>query len=155
MRKFLIAGSIIAAFFLTSITSYAGEWSDDQKAAWATINAQWEASKNKDYDAWGSYLADDFKGWSNQGAVPGNKTSTISWIRFGGEQTTTLKYELSSMGLVVHGDTAIAHYYYVSVTEDKDGKRKTDTGRWSDTLVRDGKGWKFIGWQGGQDDGDD
>lgn len=154
MRKLFILSSIVAAFFITSINSYAGDWSDDQKAVWTTINAQWEASKNKDFKKWGSYLADDFSGWSNDGAMPRNKADTTGWNRFSSAQSTTLKYQLDLVKLVVHGDAAIAHYYYVSVDEDKDGKRKGESGRWSDTLARDGKGWKFIGWQGGQDDDD-
>ena len=155
MRKFYLLSGIIAVLFLTPMSSYAGDWSKDQKAVWATIGAQWEASKAKDYDKWGSYLADDFQGWSNEGAIPSDKASEISWIKFGSEQNKTLKYQLSPVKIVVHDKTAVAHYYFVSVNENKEGKRKTNTGRWTDVLVRDGKSWKFIGWQGGSDSDND
>jgi len=155
MRKLFILSSILVAFFVAPISSFAGGLSEDQKAVWATINGHWLASKNKDFDKYDSYLADDFSGWSNDDAIPNNKADHMSWTRFSSDQSKTLKYQLNLVKLVVHGDAAIAHYYYVSATENKDGKRKSVTGRWSDTLVRDGKNWKFIGWQGGEDEGND
>ena len=83
--------------------------------------------------------------------MPNNKMNEISWVRFNSAYGSMLKYQLSPAKVVVHGDMAIAHYYYALVRENKEGKRQSDNGRWSDVLVREGKSWKFIGWQGGSE----
>ena len=155
MRNLFIISSIVAAFFLTSISSYAGDWSDDQKTAWATVEKFWEAENKGDADTLSGLLSDDLKSWSTTIAMPRNKSSNMGWFRFGFENGKGIKYEISPVGVVVHGDMALVHYYYVSITEDKDGKRESNNGRWSDVLVRDGKSWKFIGWQGGPDSDDE
>jgi len=155
MRKILISSGIIVALLISSVASYAGDWSADQKAVWKAVEAQWEASKNKD-ESWSkTMLTDDFSGWSNDGVMPHSKSSTDSWSRFNMASSTTLKYELHNLKIVVHGDMAFAHYFYEEVSENKEGKRKSTDGRWTDILVRDGKAWKFIGWQGGAHDSDE
>ncbi|MBT6330019.1 MAG: nuclear transport factor 2 family protein [Kordiimonadaceae bacterium] len=151
MRNLFIFCSIIVAFLLSSITVNAQGWSDDQKAAWGTIETWWEVSQKKDSDETNALLADDFAGWDNNMPMPQNKSSLTSWFRFNGQYSTQLKYQIYPLKVTVHGDMAVAHYYYQASVEDKEGKRTNEKGRWTDTLVRDGNGWKFIAWQGGTD----
>jgi len=155
MRNLFILSSIVAAFFLTSISASAGDWSKGQKSAWATIEAFWKAENKGDADAVSALLSDDLQSWSNNVAMPRNKSKTMSWFRFGFENGKGIKYDISPVGIVVNGDMAVVHYYYMSISEDRDGKRESANGRWSDVLVRDGKSWKFIAWQGGPDASDD
>jgi ketosteroid isomerase-like protein len=64
-------------------------------------------------------------------------------------------HELYPLAIVVHDDVAVAHYLYSSAFEDKEGKIKMNTGRYSDVLVRTDNGWQFISWHGGNDKDDD
>jgi len=58
---------------------------------------------------------------------------------------------LSPVGIVVEGSTAVAHYYFSQVTENKKGERKTIHGRYTDILILEDGKWLYIAWNGGQD----
>ena len=60
-------------------------------------------------------------------------------------------FELHPLEILIHGDTAVAHYLYSNGGEDQDGKLKVVSGRFTDILVRTEDGWKFIAWHGGAD----
>jgi len=53
--------------------------------------------------------------------------------------------------VTVVGTTAVAHYYYSTAAEDREGKRKTTHGRYTDVLVKNDGEWFFIAWRGGAD----
>jgi ketosteroid isomerase-like protein len=55
---------------------------------------------------------------------------------------------------VIQGDTAVAHYYYSEMNEDKDGKRETTHGRYTDVLIREEGKWRYFTWSGGELDDD-
>jgi ketosteroid isomerase-like protein len=59
--------------------------------------------------------------------------------------------ELKPAGIVVVGTTAVAHYYYSTAAEDRDGKRKTTYGRYTDVLIKQDGNWVFIAWRGRDD----
>ena len=122
-----------------------------QADVWATIEATWNnAAKNS--DRWiDDYLADDFAGWSNTSPAPRNKTSIRMWDRFERTQGRVVAHELYPLSIIVRGDTAIAHYLYSSAFEDKDGDVEVGNGRYTDILIREDDGWKFIAWHGGND----
>ena len=60
-------------------------------------------------------------------------------------------HELYPAGIVVVGSMAVAHYYYSTAAEDRDGKRKTTHGRYTDVLINQNGKWMFIAWRGGDD----
>ena len=155
MKKVLFLSGIIVTLLISSLNSYAGDWTADQKAVWKAIEAQWAATKNKDANWAKNMLSDNFSGWSKDGVMPRSKSSEESWSRFNMKSSSRLMQELHPVKIVVHKDMAFAHYFYEAVSENKDGKRNNTDGRWTDILVRDGKAWKFIGWQGGEHDNDD
>lgn len=155
IRTHYFAALAATALMVCPATAYAAEgMSKDQSAVWSAVEAQWAATKAKDANWADRMLADGFYGWSNSLPAPRSKASEAAWTRFGMEEGTALMQELHPMQVVVSGNTAIAHYYYVQTNQSKDGKRKQETGRWTDVLVRDGGGWKFIGWNGGADSED-
>lgn len=148
MKNLFFLASILVAFLLTPLTANSQNWSNDQKNAWQTVEKEWAAVMEKDPNI-ANLLTDDFAGWSVDDPMPLSKASLVGWFRFNGQYSTRLKYELFPVKVIVHGDMAVTHYYYQTVDEDKEGKRKASNGRWTDILVRDGSDWKFIAWQGG------
>ena len=58
------------------------------------------------------------------------------------------------MGIWVKGNFAFVDYHYMEVTKDKDGKRDTEIGRWTDILIREGDRWVMIGDHGGRTNND-
>ena len=127
----------------------AQEPADDQVAVWTVIERQWAAEG--DGDDWiEDMLTSDFVGWPYESPAPRTRTSTEMWNDFSRNQWKPITHELYPLSIVVHGDTAIAHYLYSNSGELPDGKVVTRNGRFTDILVRDDGEWKFLSWHGGE-----
>jgi hypothetical protein len=132
-------------------TAIAQDWSPEQTEVWNTIVAQWDASKAKDHTWPERFLHSSFLGWSDEFPMPRAKAGTEAWEKYSSENSQVEVQELNPVGIVVVGSTAVAHYYYSTATEDREGKRETTHGRYTDVLVKEGGKWLFIAWRGGDD----
>jgi len=129
----------------------AQEWDSDQTEVWNTIVAQWEAAKAEDLTWTERDLHPSFLGWTDEYPMPRGKASTKDWQRYSAENSQTLVQELYPVGIVVVESTAVAHYYYSTAAEDREGTRETTHGRYTDVLIKQDGKWKFIAWRGGDD----
>ncbi len=148
--RFAIAASLLVLLGTANAQDPAGGF-DDATNVWIVVEAQWEAEKDGDKDWIDRMLADGFHGWGKDSPAPRSKSSTQMWDRFADEQGNLVAHELYPLEIVIHEDTAVVHYLYSSAYQDKEGKVKTNNGRYTDVLVRTADGWKFIGWHGGDD----
>jgi len=120
-------GSVVAPVFGQT-------WSDKQLEVWNVIEAQWKASMEKDATWPEKYLHEKLLAWSDERPMPQDKSSIHSWTRYTVENSTTLLQELYPVGIIVQGNTAVAHYFYSQAEEDRKGERKTTHGRYTDVL---------------------
>ena len=154
IKRIVFLCLVVGVALFSSSAAYSQTWSSEQTEVWDVIKAQWKASSAK--ESWvDQFLADDFQGWNRDTPAPRDKMSQAKWDRYSNENSTSLVNELSPLRIVVHGSTAVAHYYYSTAAEDREGKRETTHGRYTDILVKDGGSWRFIAWQGGDDPGGD
>ncbi len=152
LRQLLLVAAGLAMFSSAPAQTTPDNFDAD---VWLVIMDQWRAEQDGD-DSWiDRLLSDDFSGWPNNSPAPRSKASTQMWDRFNDEQGSMVAHELFLMGIVVNGDTAVAHYLYTSAFEDNDGDVEITNGRYTDVLVRTEDGWKFIAWHGGDDIVDD
>ena len=63
--------------------------------------------------------------------------------------------EVTPVGMGIHGDVAVVHYYFTYAYESPDGKRGSDRGRWTDVLVKQGDKWVLFADHGGSSEDDD
>ena len=126
----------------------------DDAAVLVVIEQQWEASEKGDSKWIDSLLAEDFTGWTNGTPAPRTKESIRKWEKFESKQWDGIVHELYVLSLVVHGDTAVAHYLYSNGGKNSKGETETNHGRFTDILVREEGEWKFLAWHGGADDDD-
>jgi hypothetical protein len=117
-----------------------------------TIEQQWESEQNGDDEWLDEMLLGNFSGWQKHAPAPRSKSSTKLWDRFTDSQGKMVEHELYFQNIAVHGDVAVAHYFYTSAYENKEGEVKISNGRYTDVLVRTEDGWKFLSWHGGDDD---
>ena len=157
MNHFRLISTLSLAVALTTgtVSAHAQSWAEEQLEVWSVVQAQWEATMEKDSEWTGRFLHNDFVGWANDIPAPRTRSSVANWSRLDMEDSTTLLQELAPLAIVIHGNTAVAHYVYSQTNEDKDGKRKTLHGRYTDVLVKDGDSWLFLSWHGGADPEDD
>lgn len=127
----------------------------DDAAVLVVIEQQWEASEKGDSKWIDSLLAEDFTGWTNGTPAPRTKDSIRKWEKFESKQWDGIEHELYVLSLVVHGDTAVAHYLYSNGGENSKGEPEVNHGRFTDVLVRVEGEWKFLAWHGGADVDDD
>ena len=153
--RLILILSVAAALTMGTVSAHAQSWAKEQLEVWSVVQAQWKASMEKDSEWTGRFLHQDFLGWYKGTPAPRSRTSTANWNRLDMEDSTTLLQELIPLGIVIHGNTAVAHYVYSQTNEDNDGKRKTLHGRYTDVLVKDGDSWLFLSWHGGADSDDD
>lgn len=126
----------------------------DDVAVWAVIEQQWEASENGDSRWLNTMLAEDFTGWSKSSPAPRSKESIRMWDKFQSKQWKGKVHELYPLSIVVHADTAVAHYLYTNAGENSDGKTEVINGRFTDVLIRVDGDWQFFTWHGGPDKGE-
>jgi ketosteroid isomerase-like protein len=125
--------------------------SSDDSAVWSVIENAWQSENRGDTEWIEEALAADFVGWSNSSPAPRDKGSTRLWNNFSTKQVDMLEHELYPLSIIVHGDTAVAHYLYSSANKAKGQDVEMVSGRYTDVLVRVDGTWKFLSWHGGDD----
>ena len=123
----------------------------DDSAVWSVIERAWRAEREGNTRWIETLLSADFVGWTNDAPAPRDKSSTRLWETFNSKQVNLLEYELYPLSIIVHGDTAIAHYLYSSAIQPRGQDVESASGRFTDVLVRSADGWKFLAWHGGDD----
>jgi hypothetical protein len=135
----------------------------EQAAVWNAVDKQWGRSGccGRE-DLWGAQikwldlLADGAEVWYWNQPAPINKESIRMWADATQRPEKPwarkrVAYELYPQGLVIHGNTAVAHYRYTDSELTADGKLETTQGRYTDILVRERPGaqWMLLSWVGG------
>ena len=145
--------TLFLAFFFCFVfysQSKAQQWTSEQQEVWKTVNAQWQA--DKDGKNWvDEFVHPDCFGWNNSNPMPSNRNNINRWFKAYQSISKTLEYQITPAAIIVKGNFAIAHYYYVVLNENYDKKIERETGRWTDILIKEGDKWLFIAWQGGAD----
>ncbi len=135
---------------LTSTTLFAQEWSAAQKEVWKNVEGYWALDAAGNTDGLLAYFHPDYVGWSITNAMPSSREATKKFITHRHKTSKTLVYDLQPAAIKIHGNIAIVHYHYVLIAKNAEGKDKESSGRWTDTLMKQGDKWVMIGDQGGQ-----
>jgi ketosteroid isomerase-like protein len=143
--------AVTTILLAVSGTALAQDSADDEADVILTIEEQWEAEQDGDNDWLDEKLVEAFSAWPTEAPAPRSKSSTRLWSRFADTQGQMVEHELYFQNIVVHGDVAVAHYFYTSAYQDKDDNVDVTNGRYTDVLVRTEGGWKFLAWHGGDD----
>jgi hypothetical protein len=139
---------------LLALPVQAQQWAEEQLEVWQIISKHWEMEKAED-NAWIEMLHESFQSWPNDALMPLDKAGTARVAATETGRFKILVQHVAPVGIVIVGDTAVAHYYHTTIIEYKDGERETIDGRFTDILTRTGDGWQFVSWVGeevGEDD---
>jgi len=123
-----------------------GKRSKAEMQVWKTVKAYWNVET---IDELMAYNHAEFMGWSTAEPMPSNKAATRLWL---GNLLSNRKSEITTItptGLKIHGNVAIANYYYSQLYKDMDGKQQTEQGRFTDILLKEKGKWLLIGDHGG------
>ncbi|MBA6288263.1 nuclear transport factor 2 family protein [Colwellia sp. MB3u-4] len=143
--NFKLTIALIVTF--TAFSSYAERWNEQQTQVWNIVLASYEDIEKRDNNWTDKWVTEDAMVWGNSTPMPRGRSAVKRWEKFSFEDGSTNNVaEYSPTAIVVHGDTAVAHYYYSNGTTAKKGEQKVTHGRCSDVLVKDDKAWKFVAW---------
>jgi ketosteroid isomerase-like protein len=149
MRNKIIVGTILA-FFVFFSSLFASDWTEEQKEVWKNVEEYWRTpDEGLNVEELLTYYHEDFLGWDNDDGVPTTKADREKSHRFENQTTKVLFRQLKPVGIKVHGNVAIVHYYYMLVNKDSSGNQTTVKGRWTDTLIKQGDKWVMIADHGG------
>lgn len=140
----LAVGLILAMVWGGS--AQAQTWSTEQNAVWEVVSSTWERDLKQDSGWIQDTTHASVSAWGMSYPAPRNKASIGRWAEHGKTVSTLQLYELAPHAISVAGNAAIAHYHYSTANKSAEGKVETTHGRCSDTLVRDGDRWVFLGW---------
>lgn len=143
MKK-LIKLSVL--LLLVSAVSQAQEWNEAQTEVWNAVLGSYVDIDNSDVNWTDKWVTDDAVVWGSGFPMPRTRESIKRWNGYQFPQSETMMSEYSPAAIVVHDNTAVAHYYYSNGAKNKEGKHKTTHGRCSDILVKHDNSWKFLSW---------
>jgi len=146
---------LFVALCLLASASYA-DLNEEQQSVWEVVEQAWvdEVAQNGKWPA--NWVHDEVVSWSENWPTPRKKASLMKWNRFYNESDARiLIYELFPAAIVVVGDTAVVSYSVVTIEEDAKKERKRESIGLVETLVWEGKTWKFLGLTGFTHDLDD
>ena len=147
MRRFNVATLLsLGIFAMLAGPVSAQTWDKAQKEVWEVVLASYKDIDSKRADWSDKWVLADAMVWSGSYPMPRNRDSVKRWDTYQFPNSTTHVSEYMPAAIVVHGSTAVAHYYSSSATENKDGKRETTHGRCTDILSKDKGKWLFIAW---------
>ena len=149
MKKKIISLSVIglAMFLYTGV--FAQQWSDGQKEVWKNVQTYWDLAAKGDVEGFLGYFHSDFSGWVNSAHLPHDREARVKFIKFYLPKTKTLLYDIQPLAIKIHGNVAIVHYSYTDVSKYGEEKEKSEQGRWTDILMKQGDKWVMIGDHGG------
>ena len=139
----------LTLILLFATSANAQSWDAEQSAAWQVIAKTWAMDESQDSSWLSTMTTDNVSAWNPSNPAPRGRASLVKWRELTGGDNKTLTHELAPQSIAVSNGTAVAHYYWTTLNEGKDGKRKTEHGYCSDTLVKRGDSWVFLGWNCG------
>ena len=147
MRRFNVTTLLtLGIFAMLAGPVCAQSWDKAQTEVWGVVLASYKDIDSNKAGWSDTYVLKDAKVWGGSYPMPRDRDSVKRWDTYQFPNSTTHVSEYSPAAIVVHGSTAVAHYYYSNATENKDGKRETSHGRCSDILSKDKGKWRFIAW---------
>lgn len=148
--KHLFALSLLGIALLAPRQLAAQEWSAAQKEIWKHVEAYWALDAARDVEGFMGYFHADYLGWSVEDALPVTKATVRKFVEHQMKATKVLVQNIQPVGIKIHGDVAIVHYYWSRIEKDSEGKEKPISGRWTDILARQVDKWVLIGDHGGR-----
>ena len=141
---------VVAIIFFAGLLN-AQSFSKSEQKVIDAVKSYWSDSVGKDKNAWIDAFHDSYKGWDVDNKVVSTKENNMKWINYSWGKSTTLFWDITPIGVVLHNDIAVVHYYYTTIDKDKEsGKETTTKGKWTDVILNDGGEWKLVADHGGK-----
>ena len=141
------------AFFILLMLSLstinAQEWSPEQKEVIEFFNDYTKISLHGDIDEVMSYFHTDFSAWvysMTEETKPLDRDATQKTLEDFSQNFKTVAFEIKPVAIYILEDIAIAHVDFTETLIDTEGVEHHMRGPWTNTLLKQDKGWVFLCW---------
>ena len=115
------------------------------------VESYWSDFSGKDKNKWLDDFHDSYKGWDVGSEFLNTKKENIKWNNYTWGKDEVLFWNITPIGVVLHDNIAVVHYYYTTISKNKkNGKETTEKGKWTDVIINDGGKWKLVADHGGK-----
>ena len=115
------------------------------------VESYWSDFSGKDKNKWLDDFHDSYKGWDVGSKFLNSKKDNIKWNNYTWGKDEVLFWDITPIGVVLHDNIAVVHYYYTTISKNKkNGKETTEKGKWTDVIINDGGKWKLVADHGGK-----
>lgn len=129
---------------------FSQEWSAAQMEVWKNVEAYNALADAGNVEGFMAYVHNDYLGWSYRSALPMDKAAMRKFLEYDFKTSKTILTDIKPVGIGIFGNVAYVHYYYSAIYKDAEGKEKSESGRWTDILMKQGDKWVMIGDHGGR-----
>lgn len=129
---------------------FSQEWSAAQKEVWKNVEAYWALYDEGNLEGYMGYIHNDYVGWSYSSALPMDKTTVRKFVDHDLKTSKAVLSVIKPAAIGVFGNVAFADYVYTVIYKDAEGKEKSESGRYTDILMKQGDKWLLIGDHGGR-----
>ena len=147
MRKLFFVSFL---FFIVTLNLNAQQWTPEQLEVWKTVQTYTDLANKGDVEGFLSYFDESFSGWPMGSDAAHNKATRAAWIKYFLPLSKNLLSTITPEAIWVKDNFAFVHYYYSDVSKNADGKVSSESGRWTDILMKKGNKWVMIGDHGGK-----
>lgn len=131
----------------------AQNWSPVEKEVLQAIETCLETVRSKNLEGFMACHHDDFLGWDNGMPGPRDKSFARGSTSLNFAAGDLVAWSIQPLGIRVHGNVAIVHYYGYYAEREKGGKETRTRYRWTDIMLKQGNKWVWIADHGGADPG--
>ena len=141
---------LISLFMLPNII-IGQSFSKDEQIVIEGVESYWSDFSGKDKNKWLDDFHDSYKGWDVGSEFLNTKKDNIKWNNYTWGKDEVLFWDITPIGVVLHDNIAVVHYYYTTISKNKkNGKETTEKGKWTDVIINDGGKWKLVADHGGK-----
>ncbi len=142
---------VVAALLLFPCAClFSQEWSAAQKEVWKNVEAYWGLYDEGNLEGYMGYVHSDYMGWSYSSPLPLDKATLRKALDHDLKTSKSVLSIIKPAAIGVFGTFAYADYVYTVIYKDAEGKEKSESGRWTDILMKQGDKWVLVGDHGGR-----
>jgi ketosteroid isomerase-like protein len=148
MRKLCLAVALL--LLIPSAGLLAQEWSAAQLEVWKNVETYNALADAGNLEGFMAYFHPDYLGWNYHNPLPMDKAAMRKFLEYDFKTSKTMVTNIKPAAIAVFGNFAFVDYYYITIYKDAEGKEKSESGRWTDILMKQSDKWVMIGDHGGR-----
>ncbi len=144
MKKATVFIALGAVYCMLTVPVFGQSWTAEEQEVWSFVETITKQVTDGKVEEFAKSFHKDFVGWAPGGLVPDTRADRVKMINFFVPQSKSFYYELRPLSIKVHGNVAIVHYIYTSLSSRGGGAPERSTTYWTDVYKKEDGKWQLI-----------